>query len=214
MALKNLLSARPPVLILLPPFSSDFESLRHSFVECLQACVGCPLPRWKGVGNHLARLGCFLSANRRFSAESVLSAARVKENCFSLSFIAAPTCETWRRVSINNKYRVFGGFAPSPEAWTGGSGRAARQCASSSAFGGQTGPVEAGTGHKPAFKPAWKTTGLSRLAHSSNPGWGPRRHRVRTEQVSVLTIHTMPTTAFAAALPAQRVAAKSVKSED
>ena len=33
-------------------------------------------------------------------------------------------------------------------------------------------------------------------------------------QVSVLAIYTMPTTAFAAAPPEQRVPAKSVKSED
>jgi hypothetical protein len=110
----------------------------------------------------------------------VLSAARVKENCFSLSFIAVPSCQTWLRASTGNYCRVSGGFAPSPRAWAGGSGRAARQCARSSAIPGQTGPEEAGAGHKPAFKPAWKTTGLSRLAHSRNPGWGPRRHRVRT----------------------------------
>ena len=109
----------------------------------------------------------------------VLDAARVKENCFSLSFIAAPSCQTWPRVSTGKFCRVSGGFAPSPRAWAGGSGRAARQCARSSAIPGQTGPEEAGAGHKPAFKPAWKKAGLSRLAHSRSPGWGPRRHRVR-----------------------------------
>ena len=45
----------------------------------------------------------------------------------------------------------------------GGSGRAARQCARSSAIPGQTGPEEASAGQKPAFKPTWKTTVLSRL---------------------------------------------------
>ena len=43
---------------------------------------------------------------------------------------------------------------------------------------GQTGPEEAGAGHKPAFKPAWKTTGLSRKGQqvlmlamvAANPG--------------------------------------------
>ena len=48
------------------PFSSNFESFRHAFVEYLLACVGCPLARWKGVGNHLARSGCFLPENRGF----------------------------------------------------------------------------------------------------------------------------------------------------
>ena len=34
------------------------------------------------------------------------------------------------------------------------------------AIPGQTGPKEASARHKPAFRPAWKTTVLSRLAHS------------------------------------------------
>jgi hypothetical protein len=110
----------------------------------------------------------------------VLSAAQVKENCFSLSFIGAASCPTWLRASTGNYCGVPGGFAPSPRAWAGGSGRAARQCARSSAIPGQTELEEAGAAHKPAFKAAWKTTGLSRLAHSRNPWWGPRRHRVRT----------------------------------
>jgi hypothetical protein len=99
-----------------------------------------------------------------FARPTVLSAARVRENWFSLSFIAAPSCQAWRRASTGTFCRCSGGFAPSPRAWAGGSGRAARQCARSSAIPGQIGPEEAGAGHKPAFKPAWKTTGLSRLA--------------------------------------------------
>ena len=110
----------------------------------------------------------------------VLDTARVKENCFSLSFIPAPSCQSWWRASTDKFCRFSGGFAPSPRPLAGGSGRAARQCASSSEIPGQAGPEEASAGQKPAFKPARKTTVLSRLAHTRNPRWGPRRHRVRT----------------------------------
>jgi hypothetical protein len=41
-----------------------------------------------------------------FARPNVLSAARVKENCFSLSFIAAPSCQTWRRASTGKLCRV------------------------------------------------------------------------------------------------------------
>ena len=109
----------------------------------------------------------------------VLSAARVKENCFSLSPIPAPACQSWWRASTGQSCRFSGGFAPSPRPQAGASGRAARQCASSSATGGQTGPEEAGAGQKPAFKPAWKTTDLSRLAYSRNRAWGRRPGRAR-----------------------------------
>jgi hypothetical protein len=50
----------------------------------------------------------------------VLSAARVKENCFSLSFITAPSCQSWRRGSTGKFCRYSGGFARSA---TGGGGR-------------------------------------------------------------------------------------------
>jgi len=109
----------------------------------------------------------------------VLDAARVKENCFSLSFIAAPSCQAWRRASTGKFCQFPVAFAPSPRAWAGGSGRAARQCASSSAIPGQTGPEEAGARHKPAFKPARKTTVLSRSAQSRNPASGPHPRTVR-----------------------------------
>ena len=136
-------------------------------------------PEFLCVEIRLSSTGCESDKNLLSARPPVLSAARVKENCFSFSFIVAPACESWRMVSTNNKCRVFDGFAPAPEAWTGGSGRAARQCASSSATGGQTGPEEAGAGQKPAFKPAWKTTDLSRLAHSRNWAWGRRPGRAR-----------------------------------
>jgi hypothetical protein len=42
-------------------------------------------------------------------------------------------------------------FCPLAKTVGGGSGRAARQCASSSAIPGQTGPEEASAGQKPAF---------------------------------------------------------------
>ena len=99
---------------------------------------------------------------------------------FALILIVAPACQTGPRASTGKFSRFSGGFARSATGRAGGSGPAARQCASSSAIPWQTGPEEPGARHKPAFKPAWKTTGLSRLAHSRNPGWRPRRHRVRT----------------------------------
>ena len=97
-----------------------------------QICCSLPSRRRRGRGRCAGRSDKNLLSAR----PPVLSAARVKENCFSLSFIVAPSCESWRRVATNNKCRVIDGFAPAPEAWTGGSGRAARQCASSSATGG------------------------------------------------------------------------------
>ena len=114
---------------------------------------------WCGAGAVLIN-----DRNLLFARPPVLSAARVKENCFSLSFIATPSCQTWRRASTGKFCRVSGGFAPSPRAWAGGSGRAARQCARSSAIPGQTGPEGVGAGHKPAFKPAWKTRGLMQVS--------------------------------------------------
>ena len=120
-------------------------------------------------------------------------AARVKENCFSFSFIAAPSCQTGPRASTGKLCRFSGSFAPSPRAWAGASGQAARQCARSSAIPWQTGPEEAGAGHKAAFKPAWKTTGLSRSAHSRSPGWGRRRHKLRASaSVTINTTVTPP----------------------
>src|ERR1019366_4131252 len=68
----------------------------------------------------------------------VLDAARVKEDCFSLSFIPAPSCQSWWRATTIKFCRFSGGFAPSPRSEAGGSGQAARQCARSSALPGQT----------------------------------------------------------------------------
>ena len=44
-----------------------------------------------------------------------LDAARVKENCFSLSFIAAPACQSWQWGATGMFCRYSGGLAPSPE---------------------------------------------------------------------------------------------------
>ncbi len=114
---------------------------------------------WCGAGAVLIN-----DRNLLFARPPVLSAARVKENCFSLSFFAAPSCQTSLRASTGNYCRVSGGFAPSARGWTGGSGRAAGQCARSSAIWGQTGPEGVVAGHKPAFKPAWKTRGLMQVS--------------------------------------------------
>src|ERR1019366_9421227 len=49
-----------------------------------------------------------------FARPLVLDAARVRENWFSLSFIPAPSCQTWRRASTGRFCRFSGGFAPLP----------------------------------------------------------------------------------------------------
>jgi hypothetical protein len=49
----------------------------------------------------------------------VLDPARVKENCFSLSFIAAPSCQTWRRAPTSKFCRVSRGVRP-PQGRIGG----------------------------------------------------------------------------------------------
>ena len=98
-----------------------------------------------------------------FARPPVLSAARVKENCFSLSFIAAPSCQTWLRASTGNYCRVSGGFAPSPRAWAGGSGRTARQCARSGGALRWAGHEQAGGRQQPGSKPLWKRAVLSWL---------------------------------------------------
>ena len=48
--------------------------------------------------------------NLVFARPVVLSAARVKENCFSLSFIPDPSCQTWPRVSTDSFYRDTDSF--------------------------------------------------------------------------------------------------------
>ena len=63
----------------------------------------------------------------------VLDAARVKENCFSLSFIAAPSCQVWRRASTGKFYRISRGVRP-PQGrvggpWRGLAGGAGGNCA-------------------------------------------------------------------------------------
>ena len=45
--------------------------------------------------------------NLLFARPLVLDAARVKENCFSLSFIAAPSWQTWLRASTGNSSRFL-----------------------------------------------------------------------------------------------------------
>jgi hypothetical protein len=62
------------------------------------------LAAWAQVGWRVARPGQEgdLRCTARklvFARSHVLSAARVKENCFSLSFIAAPSCQIWRRAA-------------------------------------------------------------------------------------------------------------------
>ena len=96
-----------------------------------------------------------------FQRPHVLSAARVRETCFSLTFIAVPRCQTWLKASTGN-YRLFsGGLAPSPTAWTGGSGRAARPGVSGSATRG---------------KPGWRRP---------VPGTSPPSNRPKRQQGSV-----------------------------
>ena len=45
----------------------------------------------------------------------VIDAVRVKRNCFSFPFIAAPPCQTGPRAATITFCRFSGGFAPSPE---------------------------------------------------------------------------------------------------
>jgi hypothetical protein len=109
----------------------------------------------------------------------VLDAARVKENWFSLSFIADPCCQTGPRASTGKSCRFSGGFGLAPMALAGGRGATARQCAKSGAVLRRAGHEKAGAKQKPGSKLPWKRVVLSRLAHSRSPGWGRRRHRAR-----------------------------------
>jgi hypothetical protein len=103
----------------------------------------------------------------------------VRGNWFSLSVIATPSCQTGPRASTGKFCQFSGGFGLTPMALAGGRGRAARQCARSGAVLRWAGHEKAGAKQKPGCKPPWKRAVLSRLARFRNPGWGPRRHRVR-----------------------------------
>ena len=114
-----------------------------------------------------------------FARPLVLHAARVKENCFSLSFIPAPSCQSWWRASTGKFCRFSGGFGLAPMALAVGRGRTATQCARSGGVLRWAGHEPAGGRQQPGSKPPWKRAVLSRLAHSRSPGWGRRRHKVR-----------------------------------
>src|ERR1035441_1804775 len=55
-----------------------------------------------------------LIRNCCLARSQVLSAAGVKENCLSLSFIPAPSCQRWWWASTGKLCRCSGGLAPSP----------------------------------------------------------------------------------------------------
>jgi len=107
--------------------------------------------------------------NLLFARPPVLDVARVKENCFSLSSIATPSCQTGPRAPTGKYCRFSGGFAPSPRAWAGGSDGAARQCAKCSAIPGQTGPERAVPDTSPPSAPVHDEPGgrASSRAHTS-----------------------------------------------
>ena len=78
------------------------------------------LGNWPVARRRLERLQeltgiCFLAR------ALVMSAAGVKENCFSLSFIPAPSCQGWWRASTGKSCRFSGGFARSATERAGGS---------------------------------------------------------------------------------------------
>src|ERR1019366_7189704 len=94
----------------------------------------------------------FIDRTLLFARPPVLSAARVKENCFWLSFIAAPSCQTWLRASTGNYCRVSGGFGLTSMALAVGRGRTARQCARSGGALRWAGHEQAGGRQQPGSK--------------------------------------------------------------
>ena len=95
-----------------------------------------------------------------FLASALLDAARVREKCFSLSFMLHPP-----RLGGGRQQVIFAEFLavlPHRLEWAGGTSRTTSQGARSSAIPWRTGPEEAGAGPKPALKPTWKTTELGR----------------------------------------------------
>ena len=109
----------------------------------------------------------------------VLNAARVKENCFSLSSIAARSCQTWRRASTGKFCRGSGGLSPSPRVGGAAAAERPRNAREVGRCRGKPGRRRPEPGHKPAYKPAWKTTGLNRSARFRNPASGPDPRTVR-----------------------------------
>src|ERR1017187_7060945 len=79
-----------------------------SFLTCLQ-----------NQENDFPGEHAFLIRNCFLPRPHVLSAARVKENYLSLLFIAAPSCQAWRRASTGKFYRVSRGVRP-PQGRVGG----------------------------------------------------------------------------------------------
>jgi hypothetical protein len=79
----------------------------------------------------------------------VLDAARVKENCFSLSFIAAPSCQTWRRVSTGNSCRVSGGVGPTQKPGRAAGGQRPGNAREAARFWGKPGQRRPVPGTRP-----------------------------------------------------------------
>ena len=103
---------------------------KQSEMPILRIDLGSPTPVYRQIVDSLRALlvgGAFAPGGRMslyvrvqligiwfFARPLVLDAARVKENCFSLSFIPAPSCQSWWRAATGKFCRFSGGFAPSP----------------------------------------------------------------------------------------------------
>src|ERR1035437_5121835 len=107
----------------------------------------------------------------------VLDATRVKENCFSLSFIPSHSCQTGRRASTGKFCRVSRGVRP-PRGRVGGRWRLWRAVRSRGASLTLTHPRKARRQAKPP-QPACQRAPLSRSSRFRNRASGPHPHTVR-----------------------------------
>ena len=111
----------PTGMSALPAVHGEGKAARQGHGRCGRGDGGgSAVPTWAGRADQLAWVQS-TDRNLLFARPPVLDAARMKENCFSLSSIATPSCQTGSRASTGKFCRFSGGFAPSPRAWAGGS---------------------------------------------------------------------------------------------
>ena len=108
----------------------------------------------------------------------VLDATRVKENCFSLSFIPSHSCQTGRRASTGKFCRVSRGVRP-PRGRVGGRWRLWRAVRSRETGSALTHARKARRQAKSPQPPGQRAP-LSRSARFRNRASGPHPHTVRT----------------------------------
>src|ERR1035437_10961723 len=78
----------------------------------------------------MTRAHCYPTDRKLLLARPLVpDVARVKENCFSLSFIAARSCQTWRRASTGNFCQASGDVRQAQGRWRAVAALAGGNCA-------------------------------------------------------------------------------------